>query len=41
MNIYVNMFLYIHHVGATMETVAGNGHVVTGPRVRITGETRI
>lgn len=25
------MFLYIHHVGATMETVAHKGHVVTGP----------
>lgn len=35
------MFLYIHHVGATMETVASKGHIVTGPRVRITGETCI
>lgn len=33
------MFLYIHHVGATMETVAHKGHIVTGPRGRIAAET--
>lgn len=32
------MFLYIHHVGATMETVASIGRVATG--VRITAKTR-
>lgn len=33
------MFLYIHHVGATMETVAHEGHTVTSPRGRIAAET--
>lgn len=38
-SIYKHMFLYIHHVGATMETVAHKGHTVTSPRGRIAAET--
>lgn len=36
MNIYIiYLSLYIHHVGANVETMANPGHKASGPRVRI------